>query len=795
MTFRAWYDRGFPDIVPVIPPDGKLSPLSKIRPEDRGKTPGRLNQHGLWTGLPHWQTIPADPGLWDSWPQANVGLRTAQFPALDIDITDPELAARVADLARETLGPAPCRGRPNSPKRTLLYRTAEPFRRLRMWLSRDNAHHLVEMLGDGQQFVADGRHPSGVLWTWDILPWAEALTVISLEDVLRFFDRLETLGWSTDREGRPMLSSGHGHVDQETLRGDLDRVRAAVRAIPNTNAFFPGRDDYLKMGYAIKAALPDHPNEAWSLFWEWCAKWEGNARVAGNTPEEARRDWDRMVPPYSVGASWLYETARGHGLSDAALDFADGAVVLLDPKDAPGSLSAPGSPGGTSGTTAGVDGAKFSDAWVAQHVLARVPGRLRYCARLGGWLQWDGNRWAADETGQVLDLIGTVAREIGAGAKSASDRRRMGSSSLRHAVSDYMCTTPGVSTPVSAFDSDPWVLNTPSGMVDLRTGHLLPADPVRLFTRCTAVAPDFILPTPVFDRFLVEVTGGDEELQTYLKRLAGYALTGSTREHVLAFFWGPGGNGKGVFLNTLVRLLGSYAVVAAMDTFTSSRFDRHPTELAALFGARLVTAQETQEGRNWDEARVKGITGGDPITARFMRENFFTYTPQFKLLFAGNHKPHIANLDDAMRRRFHLIPFVQVPPRRDPDLPEKLVPEWPGILAWAVEGCLEWQQHGLVPASVIRQATEAYFVDEDVLGRWLNDTTEPRENAFIETRDLWASWQLWCAEKRERVGSERDFVHRLLNRGYTKATHPKTRRHGVRNLVLKTTAGELPAIG
>lgn len=798
MTFQSWHSMGFTDIIPVIPTGAKLSPLSKIRPDDLGKIPGRLNHNGYWAGYPGWQTVEADPVLWDTWPHANIGLRTARFPAIDIDVTDVDLALLVQQTAEEILGVAPVRSRENSEKRTLLYRTDEPFRKLRLWFARDGEHHLVEVLGDGQQFVIAGRHPTGALWKWDTWPDTANVPLVSLDDVSRFLqvleDRATEHGWTTSREGRAVLSTAHGQTNQDTLRGELGKVQAAVRAIPNTNELFPGRDDYLKMGYAIKAALPDHPDEAWTLFWEWCQSWEGNDRVKGNTQEEARRDWGKMVPPYSVGASWLYELARGHGISDAASDFDDGAVVLLDRAQlSQHPLQAPAAPVESGMADETPKGARYSDAWVAQNVLERAPGLLRHCARLGGWLQWDGNRWAPDETGRVLEFIGTVARELGVGAKDKGDRRRMGSSGIRRSVSDYMSTAPGVATGIEEFDADPWVLNTPHGMVDLRTGRLQPADPARLFTRCTAVAPDSTMPIPIFLRFLDEATGGDAELQTYLQRLAGYALTGSTREHVLAFLWGPGGNGKGVFLNTLVRLLGSYAAVAAMDTFTSSRYDRHPAELAALFGARLVTAQETQEGRSWDEARVKSITGGDPITARFMRENFFTYTPQFKLLFAGNHKPHISNLDDAMRRRFHLVPFTQTPAERDVDLPERLVAEYPGILAWAVAGCLAWQQEGLVPAYIIRQATEAYFVDEDSLGRWLNDCTEPQDKAFVETRELWASWQLWCAEKRERVGSERDFVSRLLNRGYEKATHPKTRRHGVRDVKLKTTVTDLPA--
>jgi putative DNA primase/helicase len=262
-------------------------------------------------------------------------------------------------------------------------------------------------------------------------------------------------------------------------------------------------------------------------------------------------------------------------------------------------------------------------------------------------------------------------------------------------------------------------LNTPEGIVDLRTGQMRPHDRAALCSMTTVAPAD--LACPRWQRFLDQVTAGDQDLQRFLRRIAGYGLTGSTREHALFFFYGTGANGKGTFLNTLTAILGDYAKVAGMDTFTESHTDRHPTELAMLRGARIVAAQETEEGRRWAESRIKALTGGDPITARFMRQDFFTYTPQFKLLIAGNHKPGLRNIDEAIRRRFHLLPFtVRIPPEaRDPNLFDKLKEEWPAILGWALQGCLEWQAEGLNPPAAVIEATAEYFDDEDSFGRWL----------------------------------------------------------------------------
>src|SRR5215471_5122056 len=209
--------------------------------------------------------------------------------------------------------------------------------------------------------------------------------------------------------------------------------------------------------------------------------------------------------------------------------------------------------------------------------------------------------------------------------------------------------------------------------VNLTTGQYYDARKEDYITKSTTAPPENI-PTSLWDSFLAKVTGGDDELQRYLQRMAGYCLTGSIKEHAMFFLYGTGANGKGVFINTLTAIFGDYARVAPVDMFTVTHGERHPTDLAMLHGARLVAAQETEEGRSWAESKIKSLTGGDPITARFMRQDFFTYSPQFKLVIAGNHKPRFGNVDEAIRRRVQLIPFtVTIPPeQRDKDLADKL---------------------------------------------------------------------------------------------------------------------------
>jgi putative DNA primase/helicase len=208
-----------------------------------------------------------------------------------------------------------------------------------------------------------------------------------------------------------------------------------------------------------------------------------------------------------------------------------------------------------------------------------------------------------------------------------------------------------------------------------------------------------------------------------LQRVFGYCLTGSTREHALFFFYGTGANGKSVLINIISWILGDYQRMAPMETFTVTQNDRHPTELAWLQGRRLVTAVETEEGRRWADAKIKQLTGGDKISARFMRQDFFEYTPQFKLVIAGNHKLGLRSVDEATRRRFNLIPFsVTIPEdERDPQLLDKLKAEAPSILQWMIDGAVAWQEQGPAAPRVVLDATKAYLASEDALAGWIED--------------------------------------------------------------------------
>jgi putative DNA primase/helicase len=326
--------------------------------------------------------------------------------------------------------------------------------------------------------------------------------------------------------------------------------------------------------------------------------------------------------------------------------------------------------------------------------------------------------------------------------------------------------------------------------IDLRTGIDHPPRREDYCTKVSAVAPaDPGTPCPIWMAFLDRVTTSNEDLVGFLKRFLGYCMSGHVHEQVLLFLFGTGGNGKGVFTSTIAGIFNDYCVTAPMEMFIEPRFERHPTEIAKLMGARLVIAQETQKGRRWDEAKIKNLTGGDRLTARFMRGDFFDFKPSHKLLISGNHKPSLRNVDEAIRRRFLLVPFtVQIPPaERDPLLAEKLKPEWPAILRWMTDGCLEWKRVGLMVPDVVRNATDDYLADQDTIAQWADEWLIADPHAITFTRALFKSWKAWCEERNLSPGTETAFAECLKDRGYE---HKRMKNgRGFKGITLKANNG------
>jgi putative DNA primase/helicase len=415
---------------------------------------------------------------------------------------------------------------------------------------------------------------------------------------------------------------------------------------------------------------------------------------------------------------------------------------------------------GASKTKGGAATAGGLEDYIALNFSALHIDRLRYVAAWNKWLEWDGTRWRFEDTLHAFDLARVLCRAAG-----DADNKTVA------AVVALVRTDRRQAATVAQWDADPWLLGTPGGTVDLRTGKLMPARQEDYITKSTSVAPADEPPAQscqLWLEFLQRVTGGSQKLQDFLQRTCGYCLPGLTTEDSLFFFYGLGANGKSVLLRALAGLLGDYHKTASMDMFTVTMGERHPTDLAMLRGARLVTAIETEEGKRWDESKLKAMTGGDPIAARFMRQDFFEYVPQFKLMIAGNHKPVFRNVDEAIRRRVKLAPFTVTIPlaERDKKLSEKLKAEWPGILRWMIEGCIAWQRDGLKPPDVVKNATDDYLSGQDDLQRFIDDACVVGANESDTIAHLWDGWVDWAEDNREFVGSQRRFGDRLEDKGY-----------------------------
>jgi putative DNA primase/helicase len=410
----------------------------------------------------------------------------------------------------------------------------------------------------------------------------------------------------------------------------------------------------------------------------------------------------------------------------------------------------------------------FSDEALALRFAERHANDLRFVATWGKWLSWTGTHWQFDDTLHAFDLARQICREAAASCNKAKVAGMLASAKTVAAIERLSKADRRIAATIDQWDADAWLLNTPDGVIDLRTGQRRAHRPDDYMTKITAVGPGGDCPR--FLAFLDEITASDAELVAYLRRVLGYALTGDTREHALFFGYGTGRNGKSVLLKTAADILGDYHKAAGIETFTASNNDRHTTELARLRGARLVTATETEEGRRWAESRIKQLTGGDIVTARFMRQDDFEYRPNFKLVIAGNHKPSLRSVDEAIRRRFHLIPFaVTIPADRcDPELAEKLKGEWPGILQLLIKGCLEWRRDGLQPPKAVQDATAAYLEAEDGLAAWIDDKCERVPSAWESLADLFASWTGWAERAGETSGTMKRFAQTLESRGFSK---------------------------
>ena len=405
---------------------------------------------------------------------------------------------------------------------------------------------------------------------------------------------------------------------------------------------------------------------------------------------------------------------------------------------------------------------------------------LRFVTEWNRWLIWDGNRWAPDRT-ESIEIKGrdTLKAMYEAGIQILEDDDRSKYMSYVASVEDrsrilamirLSSSDAAVAIVPDVLDAHPLLFNTLNGTVDLTTGELRDHDKTDLITKITPIELDPKAKCPKWNAFLTEITEDDAGMLAFLKMAVGWSMTGVLRDQMFFVLYGLGQNGKSTFLDTVMSMMGEYGQPTPVETLLTRRNETIPNDLARLKGARFVSAIEAQEGKRLNESLIKSITGGDIISARFMRQDWFDFAPEFKLWLGTNHKPVIKDSSMAMWRRVRLVPFnYQVPDEKiNKNLKNELHEELPGILNWAIDGCLAWQiQGGLEMPDKVQEATNSYKSDMDVIEAFLSDTCVIEPLASLQASVLFGEYKNWCEENNERVCSQRMFGTKLKDKGYT----------------------------
>lgn len=420
---------------------------------------------------------------------------------------------------------------------------------------------------------------------------------------------------------------------------------------------------------------------------------------------------------------------------------------------------------------------EFSDMRIAFTFAVMNAGRLRFSPEFGKWLLYDGKRWTTDNPGGAFPNIKAMIKELYAkvidGVSDYAQREAMMKAIIKleaHPRQETILSAashiPELIVTSCQLDRDPMLLNCLNGTIELKTGTLRRHSADNFITKIVNIEYDRDATCPIFLRFLDRIMGGKVELIAYLQRFAGYCLTGLTTEQILLFLYGLGANGKSVLANIFDALLGDFAATAGSDLLMARDKRTATNDIAALRGARLVKVSEFDDGEKLAEAQIKTLTGGDPVTCRHLYQEYFTFIPAFKILLIGNHRPKVRGTDYGIWRRIHFLHFRETIPEeeRDPHLQSKLIAELPGILNWAVQGCIDWQRTGLNPPDEMKSDTAEYRKSEDIFDLWLDDCCNQGEhltapansllNSFIE----YSKWKATTPQKLGRMLSDTGFT-------------------------------------
>lgn len=402
----------------------------------------------------------------------------------------------------------------------------------------------------------------------------------------------------------------------------------------------------------------------------------------------------------------------------------------------------------------------LTDAGNAEYFVSLYGDKMRYDHRRLRWLEWDGVRWHEDPDGKVLRMALAACRARYKAAASIPDLEKRKDISkytieseararLEACLAIAKCLLP-IADSGEHWDENPWQLCVKNGVIDLKTGELMPGNQTDRITMQSPVTYDAGAKAPRWELFLNEVFAGDSDLISWQQKYLGYCLSGDTREQILVMGHGSGANGKGRELAILRYVLGDYAYDAPFSTFELAARAVIPNDLAALVGRRFVTSSETNTGTRFNEARIKALTGQDAVTARFLHCEFFTFQPTAKYFLAVNHCPRVHDDSYGFWRRVRLIPFTQEFKGANDDkmLLDKLITEAPGILNWLIEGCLRWQKEGMEPTpECVSRATTEYQSDSDPLSEFILDECIMNPRATGKSIALYKAYQKYCRDQ------------------------------------------------
>lgn len=425
------------------------------------------------------------------------------------------------------------------------------------------------------------------------------------------------------------------------------------------------------------------------------------------------------------------------------------------------------------------EAAHFTDMGNAQRMHALAMGNVFYVPQFDKWYIWSGTHWGEDNSFEIMKIAKQTVVNMYAEAATLDDDKRKElikwaiKSEARprlEAMVALLRSEPDIAVQPEELDRDPMLLACKNGTLDLRRGDLLPPNPNDLLTKCINVDYDPNAECPLWEKFLFRIMAGDLDLVSFIQRLIGHALTGDATGKYMVFMYGPkGNNGKSTLVEAIMRLLGPYAMKSPTEmVMAKSHRGGIPNDIARLRGVRFTVTNEVDEGMTLSESVIKDLTGNDTLTARFMRAEFFDFTPTHKLWIYGNHRPEIRGTDTAIWDRVKLIPFdVEIPKsERDPLMLDKLTAELPGILAWAVRGNMLWQRQGISAPEIVTKATGEYRTDQDTIGQFINDCCEVGPSFEVSAGAIYRAYETWAKQLGLRPESGTKFGSDLGRRGF-----------------------------